>query len=211
MIMNALAASIQSPTRGWDIGSEQVMGTDLSNYSPEEAARFLLEEACDLKLDDHGKDTPARFVAMLRELTTSKPFEFKTFSSEGADQMIIVRKIPFVSVCNHHVIPFVGKADIGYIPRDLVAGLSKFARVVQHFARGLQTQERLTVQIAKYLEEKLNPRGLAVVMEAEHMCMTIRGIQTPGTSTYTAEMRGFFDDHDRTAKAEFLQRINGNG
>jgi len=175
----------------------------------EETARRLLESACNLQPDEHGLDTPKRFVAMLRELTTPQPFDFKVFDSKDADQMVIVRNIPFVSVCNHHVIPFVGKADIGYIPGPYHAGLSKFARVVQYFAKGLQVQERLTKQVADYLEEKLKPRGLAVVMEAEHMCMTIRGVQSPGTSTYTAEMRGFFNDHTRTAKAEFLDRING--
>lgn len=174
----------------------------------EGAARFLLQETCGLQMDEHGEDTPARFVAMLRELTTPEKFNFKTFK-EDSDQMVIVRNIPFVSVCNHHVIPFVGKADIGYIPNGLAAGLSKFARVVQHFARGLQTQERLGRQIADYIEGQLEPKGLAVVLESEHMCMTIRGVQAPGTTTYTAIMRGFFNDHDRTAKAEFLQRING--
>lgn len=174
------------------------------------AAKLLLEKACGLMPDEHGADTPTRFVAMLMELTTARSFNFKVFDAKGKDEMVIIRNIPFVSVCNHHVVPFIGKADIGYIPGDYMAGLSKFARVVHFFARSLQVQERLTEQIADFLEEKLKPRGLAVVLEAEHMCMTIRGVQTPGTTTYTAVMRGFFNDHDRTAKAEFLDRINGS-
>lgn len=175
----------------------------------ENAAQLVLEATVGLKPDDHGIDTPRRFVAMLRELTDPKPISFKTFDANGADQMIIIRNIPFVSLCNHHVIPFIGKADIGYIPKDKIAGLSKFARVVQELARSLQVQERLTEEIADYLEGQLHPRGVAVVLEAEHLCMTIRGVQTPGTKTYTAVMRGFFNDHTRTAKAEFLDRING--
>lgn len=175
------------------------------------AAKFLLEHTVGLKDDDHGADTPARFVAMLEELTSPRSINFKTFDAKGADQMIIVRKIPFVSLCNHHVVPFIGLADIGYIPKDKIAGLSKFARVVQELARSLQVQERLTEEIADYLEQQLEPRGVAVVLEAEHLCMTIRGVQVPGTKTYTAVMRGFFNDHTRTAKAEFLERINGKG
>lgn len=190
------------------LSDEEIAAFDLLGVR--RAAEYVLREACKLEADEHGEDTPKRFVAMLRELTTPKEFDFKVFDSKGADQMVIVRNIPFVSVCNHHVIPFVGKADIGYIPGPYHAGLSKFARVVKHFAAALQVQERLTKQVADFLEDRLQPRGLAVVMESEHMCMTIRGVQAPGTTTYTAEMRGFFNDHDRTAKAEFLDRINGH-
>lgn len=185
-------------------------GFDLE-ITAEAAAKILLEQTVGLMPDDHGKDTPRRFVEMLRELTTATIPNFTTFDAKGADQMVIVRNIPFVSLCNHHVVPFIGKADIGYIPRDKIAGLSKFARVVQFFAHCLQVQERLTEQIAEYLENKLEPRGVAVVLEAEHLCMTIRGVQAPGTKTYTAVMKGFFNEHDRTAKAEFLERINGKG
>ena len=177
--------------------------------SPEAAAEYLLTEVCDLALDEHGERTPERFVKMLRELTTPEAFELRTFPNEGMDEMIIIRNIPFVSLCNHHVIPFIGKAHIGYVPRDLIAGLSKFARVVNMFSKALTVQERLTAHVADYIEERLNPRGVAVVMEAEHLCMTIRGVHAPGTLTYTAAMRGVFADHSRTAKAEFMQRING--
>lgn len=175
-----------------------------------EAAEVLLRTAAGLDVHDmHGAETPTRFVHMLKELTTPSPIKWKKFSNDGMDEMIIVRNIPFVSLCNHHVIPFIGKADIGYVPDGYVAGLSKFARVVHHFAKALQVQERLTMQVADYLVENLEPRGVAVVMEAEHLCMTIRGVQTPGTKTYTAAMKGVFEDHTRTAKSEFLSRLNG--
>jgi len=175
-----------------------------------EAAEVLLRTSAGLDVNDiHGQDTPTRFVHMLKELTEPLPIKWKCFPNDGMDEMIIVRNIPFVSLCNHHVIPFIGKADIGYVPGEFVAGLSKFARVVHHFAKALQVQERLTQQVADFLEKNLKPRGVAVVMEAEHLCMTIRGVQTPGTKTYTAVMSGVFNDHTRTAKAEFLSRLNG--
>lgn len=176
----------------------------------EEAATVLLRTAAGLNPEDvHGKDTPRRFVEMLRELTTPPDIKWKTFPNEGMDEMVVLEGIPFHSLCEHHVIPFMGLAYVAYVPRDEIAGLSKFARVVQHFAASLQVQERLTMQIADYLEENLKPRGVGVVMRAEHLCMTIRGVQSPGTKTYTAAMRGVFGDHERTAKAEFLSQING--
>jgi GTP cyclohydrolase I len=188
-------------------------------------ARVLLEVHAGLKDDPHGEDTPSRFISMLEELTQCRPvtvgqsmlanelhlkdcIKWKTFDSVG-DEMVIVEKIPFVSVCNHHVLPFMGYADIGYVPNGKLAGLSKFARVVRHFARQLQLQERLTTDIAEFLEHHLEPAGLAVVLRAEHMCMTIRGIQSPGTITTTSAMWGVFGEHDRTAKAEFLQMTGG--
>jgi GTP cyclohydrolase I len=177
----------------------------------EEAAEVVLRLACDLDVNDmHGKETPLRFVQMLRELTTPQPIKWKTFPNEGYDEMIIERNIPFTSLCNHHVIPFIGVAHVGYIPDKIVPGLSKIARVVQHYAKALQVQEKLTKQVADFLEENMQPLGVAVVLEAEHMCMTIRGVQVPGTTTYTAAMRGRFADHEKTAKAEFLSRINGS-
>lgn len=180
-----------------------------SGYSSlEEAARRVLEETTGLTNDSHGANTPKRFVAMLRELTTPDEFEFTTFPNEdNVNEIVVVQDIPFVSLCNHHVIPFVGVAHVGYIPGDKLVGLSKFARVVRHFAKSLQVQERLTMEVAEYMMENLDPLGVAVVMEAEHMCMTIRGVQTPGTKTTTSAMLGVFGDHERTAKAEFMQII----
>lgn len=173
----------------------------------EEAARLLLSQTTGWKEDDHGRNTPKRFAAMLRELTTPEDFEFTHFPAENYDEMIVVKEIPFVSVCNHHVVPFVGLAWVGYIPNEKMAGLSKFARCVRYYAKGLQVQERLTHQIMERICEELDPLGVMVVLEAEHMCMTIRGVQTPGTKTTTSAVAGVFADHTRTAKDEFLRLI----
>jgi len=169
----------------------------------------------------HGKDTAQRFVQMLDELTCCKPngnyetnkrhiqncIKWKLFDADKQD-MIVIQNMPFVSLCNHHLVPFIGHAHIGYVPEKKIAGLSKFARVVKHFARQLQVQEGLTNEIADYLEEHLEtPKGVAVVIRAEHMCMTIRGVHALGTLTTTSAMRGVFADHKRTAKAEFMQLL----
>lgn len=182
----------------------------------EKAAAVLLTQVTGLIRDEHGSDTPRRFANMLQELTAHSQcdrscIKMRTFDAQGIDEMIVIQAIPFVSVCNHHVIPFIGHAHIAYVPKRKLAGLSKFARVVEHYARQLQVQERLTMQVADFLEGALQPRGVGVVAKAEHMCMTIRGIQKPGTYTTTAAMRGVFADHDRTAKQEFLKHVNSNG
>lgn len=175
----------------------------------EEAAGFLLSRVAGLNIKSpHGSATPARFVRMLKELTTPEEFTFTTFPATSMN-MVMLKDIPFSSVCSHHVIPFVGMAHIAYVPDELLVGLSKFARMVKYHSHKLQVQETLTEEIAVDLESRLKPRGVAVVMEAEHLCMTIRGVQSPGTMTRTAEMRGVFADHDKTAKAEFLSFING--
>jgi GTP cyclohydrolase I len=180
-------------------------------------AQAILEDVTGLAEDMHGRDTPKRFLEMLRELTQCKDtsdahlkecIKWKDFPAED-DEMIIVRDLPFVSICNHHVIPFIGKAHIGYIPKTTNAGLSKFGRVVRHYSRQLQVQERMTKQVHDFLEVQLDPRGLAVVVEAEHLCMAIRGVQMPGARTRTQKMSGVFADHSRTAKMEFFASING--
>jgi len=176
--------------------------------SLEEAARVVLQQTTGLTDDDHGGKTPQRFVSMLKELTTPEEFEFTVFpNTDKVDEIVTVANIPFVSLCNHHVVPFVGVAHVGYIPDQKIVGLSKFARVVRYYSKGLQVQERLTQQVAEYLMENLNPLGVAVIMEAEHMCMTIRGVQTPGTKTTTSAMLGVFGEHDRTAKMEFMRLV----
>lgn len=160
--------------------------------------------------DEHFQKTPERFVKMLRELTTPEPFEFTTFESK-ADEMIVVKDINFVSVCAHHIVPFMGKCHIGYVPAGQIAGLSKFARLVKNSAKDLTVQEELTNRIGDELIDKLDPKGVAVVMEAEHLCMTIRGVQSPGTKTVTSKMTGVFADHDRLARQEFMNLIGRNG
>ncbi len=138
------------------------------------------------------------------ELLTPRPFAATTFDNdEGYDQLIIVRDIPFQSLCMHHVLPFQGVAHIAYLPSERILGLSKLARVVDLFARDLQLQERLTTQIANWLEEELQPMGVGVVLEAEHLCMTLRGVQKPGARTVTSALHGLVRDDPRT-REEFL-------
>jgi GTP cyclohydrolase I len=184
----------------------------------------LLRNFAGIEEDEHGKETGQRFLSALDELTSCRLqsdvlatadilshfdtcIKWKDFDAGQMQDMIVINGIQFTSVCNHHVLPFIGKAHIAYVPSERMAGLSKFARVVRHFAHQAQLQERMTHQVADYLERKLQPKGVAVVLQAEHMCMTIRGAQAPGTLTTTSTMRGVFADHDRTAKAEFLSMI----
>jgi GTP cyclohydrolase I len=179
------------------------------NASVVEAAEYLLAKTTGLRNDDgHGDETAERFVKMLRQLTTPEPFEFTCFdNTEGNNEMILQQDITFVSLCNHHVLPFIGRAHVAYIPAGRIVGLSKLARVVRYYAAGLQVQERLTTQIAERLEAELEPLGVAIILQAEHTCMTIRGVKAPGSYTTTSAMRGVFSDHEKTAKAELMQLI----
>lgn len=169
-------------------------------------ARAMLEGLGVNCHSEHSIDTPKRLVKMLHELTTPEPFNFTTFESDS-DEMIIVKDITFSSLCAHHTAPFVGRAHIGYVPDGRIAGLSKFARAVRYCAKAFTVQEELTSDIYIMLEDRLSPQGLAVVLEAEHMCMTIRGVQAPGTKTITSKMGGVFAQHDRLARQEFLNLI----
>jgi GTP cyclohydrolase I len=175
----------------------------------EALARELLQSTTGLDVTSpHAERTPARFVAMLRELCTPEEFDFTSFpNDEGVDEMVIVDNIPFYTLCNHHLAPFFGVAHIGYIPNQTIVGLSKFPRAVQNLAKDLNVQENLTIKIADFLEHELDPIGVAVVLRAEHLCMSMRGVKVLGTKTTTSAMRGVFADHDRTAKAEFLAMI----
>ena len=154
-------------------------------------------------------DTPRRVADAYRELLTPEPFNFTTFeNTDGYDELVLVRDIPFVSLCAHHLLPFVGHAHVGYIPGDRIVGLSKLARVVRHLSRSLQVQERLTKQVADLLLEELSPKGVGVVIEAEHQCMTIRGVQAPGTMTTTSTMHGLLRDN-LASREEFLSLCRG--
>lgn len=140
---------------------------------------------------EHLAETPRRFVAGLVELLTPVDFTPTTFpNTEAYDQLVLVRDIPFHSLCEHHLFPFRGVAHIGYVPGDRLLGLSKLARVVELFARDLQVQERLTRQVAEWLQDQLEPRGVGIVIEAEHMCMTLRGVQAAGSRTQTSAFLG---------------------
>jgi GTP cyclohydrolase I len=150
------------------------------------------------------RETPRRMVASLTELLTPPAFNPTTFANdEGYDELVLARSIPFASLCEHHVLPFVGVAHVGYLPADRILGLSKLARVVEHFAHGLQVQERLTVQIADWLDEQLSPRGVGVVLEAEHLCMSIRGVRSTGGRTLTSRVTGTLRTDPR-ARQEFF-------
>ena len=141
--------------------------------------------------DPNLADTPRRVAASLMELRTPRDFAVTTFpNDEGYEELVLVRDIPFHSLCEHHLLPFRGVAHIGYVPGERLIGLSKLARVVELFSRDLQVQERLTKQVADSLDTQLVPRGVGVVIEAEHLCMTMRGAQAAGAMTTTSAFSG---------------------
>jgi GTP cyclohydrolase IA len=153
---------------------------------------------------DHLRDTPRRVVGALSELLTPEPFDLTTFpNDEHYDELVVARDIPFQSLCEHHLLPFHGVAHVGYVPADRILGLSKLARVVQLFARDLQVQERLTKQVADWLQENLEPKGVGVVLEAEHLCMSVRGVRASGSRTVTSAVHGLLRD-DAACRQEFF-------
>jgi GTP cyclohydrolase IA len=154
--------------------------------------------------NEHLRETPRRVAAALSELLTPVPFTMTTFpNDEGYDELVVVRDIPFRSLCEHHLLPFMGVAHVGYLPGDRILGLSKLARVVEHFAWGLQVQERLTRNVADWLTGKLEPRGVGVVIEAEHLCMSLRGVKAHGARTVTSAVSRQLRD-DARSRAEFF-------
>jgi GTP cyclohydrolase IA len=155
------------------------------------------------------RDTPDRVARAFSEMLTYREFDTRTFPNEEAyDELVVVKDIPFTSLCEHHLLPFIGRAHVAYLPGERIIGLSKLARVVERFSRRLQVQERLTAQIADWLCSELGPRGVGVVMEAEHMCMSVRGVRAPGTTTKTSALRGTLRDDART-RQEFLLLVEG--
>lgn len=170
-----------------------------------EAVRALLVALGRDVESEHLADTPRRVADAFIEMLTPRPFTPTTFPGEGYGELVVVRDIPFDSLCEHHLLPFRGVAHLGYVPGRRIIGLSKLARVVEQYARDLQVQERLTVQIADRLAEVLEPEGVGVVLEAEHLCMSLRGVQVPGTRTITSSLAGVVRDDDRVRR-EFLDR-----
>ena len=170
----------------------------------EQAAADLLT-ALGLDLTDESLvETPRRMAQALIEMTSGSDFELTTFpNDEGYDELGLVRDIPLQSVCEHHMLPFVGIAHIGYLPGERILGLSKFARMVDLHARRPQTQERLTKRIADHLQRELQPRGVGVVIEAEHTCMSLRGARAAGARTTTSALFGRLRDDPRS-RSEFL-------
>jgi len=148
--------------------------------------------------------TPRRMAQAYAELLTPRSFALTTFpNDENYDELVLASGIPVQSVCEHHMLPFVGTAHVGYLPGERILGLSKLARVVELFARRPQVQERLTTQVADWLQTHLQPRGVGVVVEAEHLCMTLRGVRSGNTTTTTSTLRGALRE-DARSRAEFL-------
>ncbi len=149
-------------------------------------------------------ETPRRMVSAYTEMLTPRSFDLTTFDNdEGYDELVLARGIPVQALCEHHLLPFVGVAHVGYLPGDRILGLSKLARVVELFARRPQVQERLTKQVADWLDQHLSPRGVGVVIEAEHTCMTLRGVRAADTRTITSTLLGTLRE-DARSRAEFL-------
>jgi GTP cyclohydrolase I len=182
------------------------------------AERAAAEMLAALGLPVHSADlveTPRRLVHAYAEMLTPPEFESTTFdNSAGYDELVLVSDIPVHSLCEHHLLPFIGVAHVGYLPGTRILGLSKFARTVEFFARRAQTQERLTTEIAGHLAEQLDPKGVGVVIEAEHTCMSLRGARADGARTVTASLQGLLRDDPKT-RAEFLSltrdRTTGRG
>ena len=153
---------------------------------------------------EHRAGTPQRVASALAEMLTPSAFLPTTFpNDEGYDELVVARDVPFRSLCEHHLLPFYGCAHVGYLPGARIVGLSKLARVVEHFAAALQVQERLTQQVADWLHAHLGARGVGVVMEAEHLCMSLRGVRARGSRTVTSALRGELRTDART-RDEFL-------
>lgn len=154
-------------------------------------------------------DTPKRYLSAFDEFLNPPTFNMTTFDAEKTDEMIVQLDIPFYSFCEHHLLPFFGKGYIAYIPDKKIVGLSKLARTLETFSRRLQNQERITNQVADYLQENLEAKGVAVVLKARHLCMEMRGVKTSDTNTITSKLLGYFRTDERT-RAEFLNLIGNH-
>ena len=170
----------------------RLIAEDRTDMARAERAAAELLRALGMPVDQESmRDTPRRMVGAYREFLSPRPFNLTTFANEEQyDELVLVRDIPMRSVCEHHFLPFVGVAHVGYQPGERILGLSKLARVVEHFASRPQVQERLTKQVAELLNEQLTPRGVGVVIEAEHSCMVLRGAHASGASTVTSAVLG---------------------
>jgi GTP cyclohydrolase IA len=181
-----------------------VMAGQIDHDAVQRAARDLLR-GLGADVDAEAlEETPRRVAEAYAELLTPQPFRATAFpNDEGYDELIVARAIPFHSLCMHHLLPFQGTAHVGYLSGERIIGLSKLGRVVEFFSRDLQIQERLTTQVADWLQRELEPKGVGVVLEAEHMCMSLRGVQKLGASTVTSALRGVVRD-DAGTHQEFL-------
>lgn len=179
-------------------------GHAIDMHAAEQGAAGLLS-ALGVSIEGEStRDTPARMAKALSELLTPRPFNLTTFpNDEGYEELLVQDGIPFTSLCEHHGLPFMGTALVAYLPGERIVGLSKLARVVEHFARRTQVQERLTKQVAAWLQDELLARGVGVMMRAEHLCMTLRGVQAPGTSTVTTSLTGLLLAETRSRQEFF--------
>jgi GTP cyclohydrolase IA len=194
-----VSALALAPSTNADIPARHV-----DHAAVQRAARELLR-AVGADADSEAlEETPRRVADAYAELLTPQPFRATTFpNDDGYDQLIVARAVPFHSLCMHHLLPFHGVAHIAYLPGERIIGLSKLGRVVEFFSRDLQIQERLTTQIAGWLQRELEPKGVGVVLEAEHLCMSLRGVQKLGAKTVTSALHGSVRDDART-RQEFL-------
>ena len=187
-----------------------------SRQEAEDAVRTLIAWAGDDPSREGLRDTPARVTRAYEELFFGYTQDASEMLSRvfedvgGYSDMVLVRDIPFASHCEHHMVPFIGKAHVGYYPTKGVVGISKLARVVDVYARRLQTQETMTAQIVDAIEAVLKPRGVAVMLEAEHFCMTMRGVRKPGAATVTMRFGGLFKE-DPAEQAKFLSMVRQSG
>jgi GTP cyclohydrolase I len=180
------------------------IGTGMDLDAAERAIGDLLVALGRDPHDVHLADTPRRVADAYAELLTPEPFDLTTFpNDEGYDELVLARDIPFRSLCQHHMLPFHGVAHVGYIPGERILGLSKLARVVERFAADLQVQERLTQQVADWLADQVEPKGVGVVLEAEHLCMSLRGVKAHGSRTVTSAVHGLLRD-DARSRQEFF-------
>lgn len=193
---------------------QDMIKAPVTQSDAEAAVRTLIEWAGDDPDREGLLDTPARVARSYRELFAGYEIEpraylERTFEEVGGyDQLVVLKDIRFVSFCEHHMLPVVGVAHVGYLPTDRVVGISKLARVVRGYARRLQIQEKMTSEIAHAIEEVLRPQGVGVVIEAEHSCMTLRGVDAPGASLTTSALLGVVRDDART-REEFLRLVRG--
>lgn len=208
MSITKLERAVMVPTGGSD-GSRRlhvVHGHQEVNVpAAEKAVRDLLLALGRDPASSHLADTPRRVAESFTEMLTPREFDLTTFpNDEHYDELVLARSIPVQSLCEHHMLPFTGIAHVGYLPGERILGLSKLARVVELFARDLQVQERLTVQVANWLQEHLAPRGVGVVIEAEHMCMSLRGVQARGSRTITSSVQGVLRENAASRQEFFM-------
>ena len=204
----SVTASVAHTTDGLQVSPNGTPPTDRERIAA--AIREILIAIGEDPDRDGLVKTPARVARMYEELfagLSGEPDEYLETTFEHAhDEMIVVRDIPFYSICEHHLLPFFGRAAVGYIPNERIVGLSKLARVVEHLARRPQVQERLTCEVADRIEQVLDPVGVAVTIEAEHTCMTMRGVKKPGSQMVTSVTRGAFRNNPAT-RAEFFDAV----